>query len=375
MNIPKIGFLGGGQLGRMLLQECINYQVNISFLDPDPEAPCSFIGKDFYVGDYKDFDTVYNFGKKFDIVSIEIEHVNIDALEKLEKEGITIIPSPANLRIIQNKRLQKEFYKHHNIPSSEFVVCANKAEIQKHNHMFPVFQKLETEGYDGKGVYHIKDQNSIEYAFDKPSILEKKIPIAYEIAVIVAGDLKGNYTFFPPVEMVFDSKLNLLDYLICPAQISEELSEKCIYLALETAKAFNIKGLLAVELFIDQEGNVLVNEVAPRAHNSGHHTIEACYTSQFEQQLRILVGLPLGDTSIIKPGLMYNLIGAPEHQGPMKIIGLDKVNSDKTYLHLYGKSTTKPGRKMGHITLIDENIELLKSRIESIKEYVKIISN
>lgn len=374
MKTPKIGFLGGGQLGRMLLQEALNYPIVIGILDPDPNAPCKNLTTDFHVGNYKNYEDVYAFGKNYDILSIEIEHVNIEALEQLEKEGKMIVPEPAVLRIIQNKRKQKEFYKAQNIPTSEFVVCTNKDDIKENFHLFPVFQKLETDGYDGKGVQLLQTQEDLVHAFDKPSLLEKKVQVAKEISVIVSGDLKGNYVYYPPVEMVFDPSLNLVDYLVCPANITQDLANECIAIALRTAKAFNIKGILAVELFIDEQGQVLVNEVAPRTHNSGHHTIEACFTSQFEQQLRILLGLPLGSTALILPALMYNLIGEPGHTGDTAIEGLDQIDSDKLYLHLYGKKTTKPGRKMGHITLLDEDINRLKHKVHEVKKHIRIIS-
>lgn len=374
MKIPKIGFLGGGQLGRMLLQEALNYPIEIGILDPDPNAPCKNLTTDFHIGNFKDYDTVYAFGKNYDIISIEIEHVNIDALEQLEKEGKTIVPAPAVLRVIQNKRKQKEFYKDNNIPSSEFVVCTNKEDVKRNIHLFPVFQKLETDGYDGKGVQLLQTEEDLNLAFEKPSLLEKKVQVAKEISVIIAGDLEGNYVNYPPVEMVFDPKLNLVDYLVCPANINAEQANECIEIAMRTAKAFNVKGILAVELFIDDQGQVLVNEVAPRTHNSGHHTIEACFTSQFEQQLRILLGLSLGATDIIIPALMYNLIGEAGHTGDVVIEGLDQINSDKLYLHLYGKKTTKPGRKMGHITLLDRDLAKLQDRIHEVKKHIRIIS-
>lgn len=361
-------------MGRMLQEEALKYQIDIQFLDPDADAPCAKVKDCFHQGSFKDFDTVYRFGQSCDILSIEIEHVNIDALEKLEAEGKIIIPAPKVLRIIQNKRLQKEFYKQHGIATSEFIVCTNKEELKKSQHLFPIFQKLETDGYDGKGVQLIRSMEDLEKAFDKPSILEKKVKVNKEISVIIAGNQKGQYTYFPPVEMVFDPVLNLVDYQIAPADITPEQEKKCIELAMQTAKAFEVVGLLAVEMFINEAGQVLVNEVAPRAHNSGHHTIEACYTSQFEQQLRILLDLPLGDTGLIQPGMMINLVGEPGYEGKATLVGLDKINSDRLYVHLYGKKITKPGRKMGHVTILGKERKALIQRVEEIKQHLKVIA-
>lgn len=374
-DICSIGILGGGQLGKMFLQKAFDFNIDFFVLDPDANCSCSKICKNFSVGDFKDFDTVYNFGKQVDLITIEIEHVNIEALEKLEKEGKKVFPQPAVLRIIQDKGLQKEFYKQNNIPTSPFVLVDNREDIHQHKILLPVMQKMRKGGYDGKGVKPIKTENDISNAFDAPSVLEAFADIAMEISVIVARNESGEKKTFPVVEMVFNPEVNLVDNLLSPARISAALEKQAEEIALKIADKLKIVGVLAVEMFITKAGEILVNEMAPRPHNSGHHTIEANITSQYEQHLRAIMNWPLGDTSIIKPSVMLNLLGHRDYSGEAILSGLDevlKVSGVKP--HWYGKNTTKPFRKMGHITILGESIEDVLDKAEKIRGVLKVIA-
>ena len=369
----KIGILGGGQLGRMLLQAAISYPFEIHILDPDPEAPCRAYCHHFQQGNLQDFDRVYHFGKGLDILTIEIEHVNVDALERLEREGLQVHPSSQSIRIIQDKRIQKQFFKTHQIPTAPFILINHPEELSQHLDFLPAFQKLGKEGYDGRGVQALQSSDDFHKAFAAPSLLEKKIDFVKELAVMVARNPQGEIRCFPPVEMVFDPQLNLVDYLLAPAQISEAQAQEAIALAKKVAQAFPIVGLLAVEMFLTPEGELLVNEVAPRPHNSGHHSIEGNDTSQFEQHLRAITGLPLGHTDSKGYAAMVNLLGAEGCQGPARYEGLEVLLQLKgAYVHLYGKKTTKPGRKMGHVTLIDENLSALQEKIDFVKKNVRV---
>ena len=377
-NFPlskKIGILGGGQLGRMFIENALCYDVEIHILDPAANAPCAHITKHFTQGDFKDYDTVYKFGQTVDVLTIEIEHVNTDALFQLEKEGKLVIPSAKALETIKDKGLQKDFYATHNIPSSAYKIIANKEELEQNLDFLPVFQKARTEGYDGKGVVHLKDENSLKDAFDVPSVLEKSVDIAKEISVIVARDQAGNTSTYPVVELVFDPVYNLVDYLLAPAQITEKQSERANELALSVANKLNSPGIFAVELFLTTTGEILVNETAPRAHNSGHHTIEASISSQFDQHLRILLGLPLGSTKSYKASAMINIVGSEGHVGPVQYEGIQEVSSlENVYIHLYGKEQTKPGRKMGHVSVIGFDFEEVLGKIGVVKEVLKAVS-
>lgn len=374
-DICSIGILGGGQLGKMFLQKAYDFNIDFFVLDPDANCSCSKICKNFSVGDFKDFDTVYNFGKKVDLITIEIEHVNIEALEKLEKEGKKVFPQPAVLRIIQDKGLQKEFYKQNNIPTSPFVLVDNREDIHQHKILLPVMQKMRKGGYDGKGVKPIKTENDISNAFDAPSVLEAFADIAMEISVIVARNESGEKKTFPVVEMVFNPEVNLVDNLLSPARISAALEKQAEEIALKIADKLKIVGVLAVEMFITKAGEILVNEMAPRPHNSGHHTIEANITSQYEQHLRAIMNWPLGDTSIIKPSVMLNLLGHRDYSGEAILSGLDEVlKISGVKPHWYGKSITKPFRKMGHITILGESIEDVLDKAEKIRGVLKVIA-
>lgn len=372
----KVGILGGGQLGRMLLQAAANYAVTTYVMENDAHSPAAHLCHHFTLGDIKKFEDVYSFGKQLDALTIEIESVNVDALEQLEKEGVRIIPSAAAIRTIQNKILQKKLYENAGIPTAAFVVTEKKDDIQQHLHFLPAAHKLAVGGYDGKGVQILNTESDIALAFDAPSVLEKKINIKQEIAILVAMNEIGKTAIYPPAEMIFDQVLNLLDYQISPAKLEERVLWKAEAIALKVVKALNSAGLFAIEMFVDDEGEVYVNETAPRVHNSGHHTIEANFSSQYDMLWRILLQLPLGNTAPILPSAMVNLIGAEGFSGPVLYNGLDKVmEMQQTFVHLYGKSSTKPGRKMGHVTIMSSNYQDLTHQAHKIKQLIKIESD
>jgi 5-(carboxyamino)imidazole ribonucleotide synthase len=359
--MKKTGILGGGQLGRMLLQAAANYPVETWVMENDPECPAAHLCHHFVKGDIKDYHAVYQFGKGLDALTIEIENVNVEALEQLEKEGVRVIPKPAVLKMIKNKILQKEYYQQHQIPTSPFIVTQNRAALMAQSSFLPAVHKLGEGGYDGRGVQLLESAADLEKGFDAPSVLEKMVTIDKEIAQMVAVTETGETALYPPVEMVFDHRLNLLSYQLCPANIPEKALWKIEAISLAVVRNFNSAGVFAVELFIDREGNVLVNETAPRVHNSGHHTIEAHYCSQFDMLWRILLNYPLGNTDAILPSVMVNVLGAEGYSGPVVYEGLEEVlRIDNCFAHLYGKRHTKPGRKMGHITVLSkEKQELL----------------
>lgn len=374
-QMKKVGILGGGQLGRMLIQAATDWNLDIHILDGNPAAPCKDTATVFEVGSITDYDTVYNFGKTVDLLTIEIENVNVDALEQLEKEGLKVFPQPSIVRIIKDKRLQKQFYQTHNIPTSPFILTDNKAEIVKNTDFLPAFNKLGTGGYDGRGVVHLKSAADLDKAFEAPSLLEKAIDIEKELSVIVARNENGELTAFPPVELVFDPKYNLVDYLLSPAQISEEVAQKAIEISKNVMNAFGMIGILAVELFYTKSGEILVNEVAPRPHNSGHHSIEANITSQFQQHLRAVLNFPLGDTSILIPAAMINILGAEGHTGDAHYENLDELLRESgVFVHLYGKKITKPSRKMGHFTIVNKDVNTLQSKVEELKHTLKVVA-
>lgn len=372
----KIGILGGGQLGRMFIENALRYNIEIHVLDPAKNAPCSTLTPHFVQGSFKDFDTVYNFGKNLDVVTIEIEHVNTDALQKLEEEGVQVIPSAKAVKTIKDKGLQKQFYSNYEVSSAYFCLIDNIEQLKQNLNFLPAFQKTRTEGYDGKGVQYIKNEQDINKAFDEPSILEKAVDIAKEISVIVAKDTKGNKEIFPIVELVFDPVYNLVDYLKAPAIITEQQKERAKRLALQVVDGLHSAGIFAIEMFISKEGEVLVNETAPRTHNSGHHTIESAASSQFDQQLRILTGLPLGNSqNKVAVSAMVNLVGAEAHTGKVKYEGIDEICAlNNVFVHLYGKQDTKPGRKMGHVTILGNSEEEVLEKIKIIKEKVRVVS-
>jgi 5-(carboxyamino)imidazole ribonucleotide synthase len=351
--MQKIGILGGGQLGRMLLQAAINYPVITHILENDPECPAAHLCHHFTCGDIRDFDAVYQFGKGLDALTIEIENVNVEALEKLEQEGVKIFPRPAVLKIIKNKILQKQYYQQHSIPSAEFKVADSKSFVATHEHFLPFVQKKATGGYDGKGVQLFNHPRDLANAWGDESVIEKMVDIKKEIAQMVAINEKGETAFYPPVEMLFDPVLNLLDYQLCPADLETPVLYRVEAIALAVARNFNSPGLFAVEMFVDKKNDVYVNETAPRVHNSGHHTIEAHYSSQFDMLWRLMLGFPLGNTAAILPSIMINIIGSEGFSGLVKYEGLDEVlRIENAFVHLYGKKETRPGRKMGHVTIL-----------------------
>jgi 5-(carboxyamino)imidazole ribonucleotide synthase len=366
--MQKTGILGGGQLGRMLLQAAANYPVETFVLENDAECPAAHLCHHFTKGDIKDFDAVYNFGKGLNAVTIEIENVNVDALEKLEAEGVKIFPKPSVLGIIKNKILQKQYYQQYEIPTAEFVITKSLEELDSRKNFLPAVHKLGEGGYDGRGVQILENINDLEKGFDKPSVLEKRLLIHKEIAQIVAINEKGDTAIYPPVEMLVDPVLNLLDYQLCPAEMDTKTLWKVEAIALTVARNFKSPGVFAVEMFIDKNGDVFVNETAPRVHNSGHHTIEAHYSSQFDMLWRVILGYPLGNTDPILPSIMVNIIGAEGYTGSVKYEGLEEVlQMENAFVHLYGKKQTKPGRKMGHVTILSREKQELLHRSNKVK--------
>ncbi|KQC01027.1 5-(carboxyamino)imidazole ribonucleotide synthase [Pedobacter sp. Hv1] len=371
----KLGILGGGQLGRMLIQQAINYNLTTLVLDPDPDAPCKNIANKFECGSITDFDTVYNFGKKADIITIEIEKVNIEALEQLEKEGKLVFPQSRVIRLIQDKGVQKQFFKENDIPTAPFQLVNSKADLSNGNFAFPYILKQRKDGYDGKGVMKISNLADVSKAFESPSLIEELIDFDKEIAVIVSRNANGDMKTFPMVEMEFNAEANLVEFLISPSTYPEDIQHKAEKIALNIASALNITGILAVEMFVTKNGDILVNELAPRPHNSGHQTIEGNYVSQFEQHLRSIFNLPLGDTRSISNAVMINLLGEKGHDGLAKYDGLEKIMAiDGVYVHLYGKKYTKPFRKMGHITIVDQNREKAIEKARYIQQTLKVVS-
>jgi 5-(carboxyamino)imidazole ribonucleotide synthase len=371
----KVGILGGGQLGRMLLQAAANYQVQTHVMEDDNECPAAHLCRYFTKGNIRDYNDVYSFGKNLDALTIEIENVNIDALEKLESEGVKVYPSPSVLRIIKNKVLQKQYYQTNQIPTAEFAILQSAKEINQWAQLLPAVQKLAEGGYDGRGVQIIDNLSSSHLGFDAPSVLEKKVKIKKEIAVIIAVGQNLKTTLYPPVEMAFNKDLNLLDYQLCPADIPQNVLWKIEAVSLAVVRNFNSAGLFAVELFVDQNDDVFVNETAPRVHNSGHHTIEAHYSSQFDMLWRIVLGHPLGNTKPILSSVMVNIIGSDGHSGEPQYEGLDEVlKIDNAFVHIYGKHQTKPGRKMGHVTILSNEKQDLIHKANKIKQLLSVVS-
>jgi 5-(carboxyamino)imidazole ribonucleotide synthase len=372
-NQFKLGILGGGQLGRMFIQEAISYNLDVHVMDPDANAPCKYISTTFQVGSLHDYESVYQFGKDKDVVTIEIEHVNVDALEALEKEGVKVFPQPAILRMIQDKGLQKKFYAQHGIPTSEYHLIDEKKDIARFRNEFPFMQKMRTGGYDGKGVTPLRNDTDLTRAFDAPSVLEKFVDFDKEISVIVARNERGEVKSYPVVELEFNPEANLVDFLFSPANISEDAETKAREIAESLVAKTGIVGLLAVEMFLTKDGQILVNEVAPRTHNSGHQSFEGNVTSQFEQHLRSILNLPLGETRITEPTVMVNLLGEKGYTGEAQYQGLQEVlTMNGVHIHLYGKKITKPFRKMGHVTVGAKTMAEAKQIAEKVKEVLKV---
>lgn len=370
----RLGVLGGGQLGRMLIQAANDLNIHIHCLDPDPNAPCSEIAHSFSCGSLTDYNTVLNFGSDKHLITVEIENVNVEALVELEKKGVKVFPQPNVLKLIQDKGLQKEFYLKNSIPTAAFELISSKAELLLKTD-FPFVHKLRTGGYDGKGVKIISNLSEAEQSFDPPSVIEEKIDFQKELSVLVARNEKGEIKTFPLVECEFNPEANLVEFLFSPADVSPEIELKAKEIASQLIEKLNMVGLLAVELFLTKSNELLVNEIAPRPHNSGHHTIECCTTSQFSQHLRAILNLPLGDTSLIQAGAMINLVGEKEFNGPVNYDGLENLLSiPGVFPHLYGKETTKPFRKMGHISITGKDINELKAKRDKIKGLIRVIS-
>lgn len=375
----SLAILGGGQLGKMLLYETRKWDVYTKVLDPSNEAPCRIACNEFVQGDLMDYDTVYQFAKDADVVTIEIENVNIEALETLEKEGKKVYPSPKTLRNIQDKGIQKQFYAKHNIPTSDFKVFENKSDaidaVKNGEITLPIVWKSRTGGYDGRGVQVVRDMKTFNELPDVPCILEDLIPFETELAVTVARNANGDIKVYPVVEMEFHPIANQVEYVLCPARIDDTLAKKAQEVAEKTSKAMEHVGLLAVELFATKEGEILVNEVAPRPHNSGHYSIEGSYTNQFEQHLRAVLNLPLGATESIIPAIMVNLSGEEGYTGPVVYENIEKILSIPGVTpHIYGKKETRPYRKMGHITIVNEQMDKAREIAEQVNKTIRVLS-
>jgi 5-(carboxyamino)imidazole ribonucleotide synthase len=368
--MKRLGILGGGQLGRMLIQSAINYNLDTKVLDPAADAPCRALCNTFVQGDFADYDTVLAFGQDVDVLTIEIEHVNLDALKALEQQGKTVFPQANVLELIQDKGTQKEFYQQHGIPTAPFTF-----DVANYKGPFPVMQKLRRLGYDGKGVKKINNDRALASGFTEPSLLEQFIPFQKEIAVIVARNQRGDITTYPTVEMKFHPEANLVEWLLSPSRITDEIDHQARAIAMKVAEALKVVGELAVEMFVTSSGEVLVNEIAPRPHNSGHHTIEANFTSQYDQHLRAILNWPLGNTAARQTAVMVNLLGEAGFTGTAKYQNLERVLAEPgVYVHLYGKVDTKPMRKMGHITILADDAATALSKAQAIKQQLKVIA-
>ncbi len=371
----KLGILGGGQLGRMLIQEAVNFNIHISVLDPSVNAPCADLANNFVVGNFNDYQTVLDFGKTVDVLTIEIEHVNIEALEELERLGKKVFPTPQALRTIQDKGLQKQFYKANDIPTAPFHLIDNAEDALLFKEKGPFMQKLRKGGYDGKGVTPLRTEAEFKAAFNAPSVLEEFVPFVKELAVIVARNESGEIATFPLVEMEFNPEANLVEFIFSPAHVSIDIESDAKNIASEIANKLQHVGLLAIELFLTADGNILVNEIAPRPHNSGHHTIEACFVSQYGMHLRAILNMPLGSPGLRTPAVMINLLGEKGFEGKARYENIEEVlHTEGAYIHLYGKEDTKPFRKMGHITVCNLNLEEAKDIARRFLKEVRVIS-
>ena len=371
----KLGVLGGGQLGKMLLTETQKFDIYTSVLDASVDAPCAQICNEFHLGSLLDFDTVYNFGKKVDLLTIEIEHVNIEALLKLEEQGLEIYPQPSVLQIIQHKGKQKDFFVENNIPTSPHKRFSSLELLKKETFQFPFVWKSAQFGYDGTGVKIVRNQNDINSLADTDCIVEDLIPFKNELAVIVARNKNGDIKTYPVVEMEFHPEANQVEYVICPARISDEVAQKARKIALKVAESFEHIGLLAVELFQTEDDEIIVNEVAPRTHNSGHYSIEASYTNQFEQHLRSILNLPLGNTDSKVAGIMVNLVGEEGYAGDVVYKNMESILSiDGVTPHIYGKKETRPFRKMGHVTIVNQDLDEARRIAEKVKKVIRVVS-
>jgi len=375
----KIGILGGGQLGKMLIQAASAWDIDIYVLDPTDNCPASKLATKFVKGDFKDYESVYNFGKLVDLITIEIEHVNTDALLRLKEEGKTICPDPQTLKIIQDKGKQKDFFKDNNLISANYKIYQDHeailSDIEKRKLNLPFVQKVCRFGYDGRGVQLVNSKKDLDNLLEGQSIVEDLVDIGKELSVIVCRNKFGEIKTYDPFEMEFHKNANLVEYLISPARIEKNSRQIAIDLAEKTIKAFELVGVLAVEMFLDKDHNILINEVAPRPHNSGHHTIETALTSQYEQHIRAIMGLPLGSTDLIINSVMVNILGEDGFSGNVVYEGLDKcIKLDGVKVHIYGKKQTKPFRKMGHVTIIDKNIDNALKKADIVKHTLRSVS-
>ena len=374
-----LGILGGGQLGKMLLTETRKYDITTCVLDPSTEAPCRIGANVFTQGSLTDYNTVYNFGKAVDVLTIEIENVNVEALQQLQSEGVKVYPSPTTIKTIQNKATQKQFYAAHNIPTAPFKVFCNveklKEAVVNNEVNIPFVWKAARFGYDGNGVKIVRKLTDLDTLPNEECIAETLVPFKKELAVIVARNPNGEITTYPVVEMEFHPEANQVEYVLCPARIPDEVAHKARTVALQVAEALQVVGLLAVELFQTQDDDILVNEVAPRPHNSGHYSIEAAYTNQFEQHLRAILNLPLGNTDSKTAGVMVNLVGAEGYQGKVIYENIEQIMAMSGVTpHIYGKKETRPFRKMGHVTIINEDINQARAIAEKVKQTIKVIA-
>ena len=374
----KLGILGGGQLGKMLLFDTRKFDIQTYVLDPSDEAPCKIACNQFFQGDLMDFDTVYNFGKKVDVLTFEIELVNLDALVKLEDEGLPVYPSPKTLKLIQNKGIQKDFYTQYNIPTAPYKrfekTALLKAAVENNELSLPFVWKCTEFGYDGNGVKVVRKATDLDELPNVECIAEAMIPFKNELAVIVCRNPSGEIKTYPVVEMEFHPEANQVEYVICPARIDEEVAKKARAIALNVSQQFNHVGLLAVEMFQTKDDEILVNEVAPRPHNSGHYSIEASYTSQFENHLRAILDLPLGNTDSKAAGIMVNLVGSEGYSGQVIYENIEKILEwDGVTPHIYGKKQTRPFRKMGHVTIVNKDVNEARKIAEQVKNTIKVI--
>jgi len=375
----RLGITAGGQLAKMLVLAASNWDIKTYVMDADPDCPAAHNCTKFFKGSHTNYDDVYRFGQEVDMITYEIESINVEALKKLKSEGKIILPDPEILETIQDKGLQKLFFENHQIPTADFKLYKNKSEIMKAIQQaelsVPFVQKVRQGGYDGRGVIVVSDASDFAKLIDSPSVIEKKIKIKKEIAIIAARSSSGEVSHFPAVEMEFNPEANLVEKLICPADISQNISTKAGKLADDLISAWDMTGLLAIEMFVDENDEIWINEVAPRPHNSGHHTIESIVTSQFEQLLRAILGLPLGSMALKKPAIMLNLLGEPGYEGIAKYHGLHQaLQIAGVKVHLYGKKITKPFRKMGHITILGNDRQDVIDKANQVKNLIKIVS-
>ena len=369
----RLGILKGGQLGRMLIQACMNYDMQSWVMDNDENAPCSHFCSRFIIGDVRSYNDVLQFGRKVDVLTLEVEDINTEALDVLEKEGLPIYPQPAIIRLIQDKGLQKEFYRKHGFPTSDFLLLEKGANLGDHLSFFPAVLKSRRSGYDGKGVSMINSRHDVATPVDTPSVLERKVAFVKEISILAARNASGQCAVYPAAELVSDPQKHLLDLLIAPAEISLSCQSKAQKIAVELIEKLGLVGLLAVEMFVTADDDVLINEISPRPHNSGHYTIEASQTSQFDQHLRAILDLPLGSTEPVSPAVMVNLLGESGHTGTPVYFGIEKVLAmPGVYVHLYGKERTAPFRKMGHITILDKDPSKAKEKALWVKKNIAV---